>query len=306
MRKTVVVVPAVVLAVLIGFPGLVPNVGPRLGSLLETFLPWLGLGVPVLFGVALVRRSRLAAAAAVLPMVAWLVVCGGKLAQTSGTPADITVVQHNLSDENPDPAGTARTLLTADAELIGVQELLPENVAAYDAVLATAYPHHAVHGTVGLWSRYPIVESRLVDIRPASLDDGNWNRGLRAVVATLQGDVAVYVVHLPSLRLGPGGFGSDRRDESAVRLGDALAAEPLERVVLIGDLNGTVEDRGLRPITDRVSTAGDRFAFSWPARTPVARIDQIMARSIAVRTVWAMDRTGSDHLPIMARLMFLS
>ncbi|GAB7046130.1 endonuclease/exonuclease/phosphatase family protein [Catenuloplanes indicus] len=306
MRKTIVAVPAVVLAVLIGFPGLVPNAGPRLGSLIETFLPWLGLGVPVLLLLALLRRSRIAAIAVVLPVVAWVAVCGGKLAQSTGTPANLTVVQHNLSDENPDPAGTARTLLAPGADLIGVQELLPANVAAYDAVLATRYPHHAVHGTVGLWSRYPIVESRPVDIRPASVHDANWNRALRAVVTTLQGNVAVYVAHLPSLRLSPGGFGSDRRDDSAVRLGAALAGEPLERIILIGDLNGTVEDRGLRPVTDRVSTAEGGFAFSWPARTPVARIDQIMARAIAVRAVWTLDRTGSDHLPIAARLMFLS
>ncbi|MDP9793552.1 vancomycin resistance protein VanJ [Catenuloplanes nepalensis] len=304
MRKTLPAVPAALLASLIAFHGLVPNAGPRLGSLIETFLPWLGIGIPLLLLLALLSKSRIAVIATVLPVIAWVAVCGGKLVDGTGTPFDLAVVQHNLSDENPDPAGTARTLIAADADLIGVQELLPENVAAYDAELGARYAYDVAHGTVGLWSRYPIVESRLIDIRPSSVDDADWNRGLRAVVTTPQGNVAVYVVHLPSLRLGLGGFGSDRRDESAALLGDVLTAEQLDRVILIGDLNGTVEDRGLRPITDELNTTGRGFAFSWPASTPVARIDQIMARSLSVRKVWTLDRTGSDHLPIAARLMF--
>ncbi|MDR7276650.1 endonuclease/exonuclease/phosphatase family protein [Catenuloplanes atrovinosus] len=302
--RTIVAVTAVLLAVAIGLHGLVPNAGPRLGSLIETFLPWLGLGVPVVLVLALTARSRIVVLTAVLPLAAWLIVCGGKLLPGRDAPHDLTVVQHNLSDENPDPAGTARALMAARPDLIGVEELLPENVAAYQAVFAAEYPYRAVHGTVGLWSRFPIAESRLVDLRPSDVDDPEWNRGLRAVVGTPRGDVAVYVAHLPSLRLGAGGFGSERRDESATFLGNALAREPLDRIVLIGDLNGTTDDRGLRPIRAVVTTTGRGFAFSWPAGTPIARIDQIMARSLTVTRIWTLDRTGSDHLPIAARLRF--
>jgi vancomycin resistance protein VanJ len=127
---------------------------------------------------------------------------------------------------------------------------------------------------------------------------------MRAVVQTPRGEVAVYVAHLPSMRLGPAGFGSERRDESAILLGKRLAAESVDRVILIGDLNSTTEDRALQPVSDVVSTTSRGFAFSWPARLPVARIDQIMARSLTVTKVWTLDRTGSDHLPIAARLRF--
>jgi vancomycin resistance protein VanJ len=304
VRTRIIAVGAVLLAVLIGFHRLVPNAGPRVGSLIEAFLPWLGLGVPLLLLAALLAKSRTAAVVTVLPVLAWLVVCGGKLLPGRDTPHDLTVVQHNLSDVNSDRTGTAHTLLDAGADLIGVEELLPAVTEEYDAVLRTAYPHHATFGTVGLWSRFPIVESQLVNVRPSTLDDPFWNRAMRAVVETPQGRIAVYVAHLPSMRLGPGGFASERRDESAILLGKRLTAEPLDRLILIGDLNSTTEDRALQPVKDVVSTTGRGFAFSWPARAPAARIDQIMARSLTVTRVWTLDRTGSDHLPLAARLRF--
>ena len=77
---------------------------------------------------------------------------------------------------------------------------------------------------------------------------------------TPRGDIAVYVAHLPSVRVGwPSGFGSGRRDESAGLLGAAIAAEKLDTVILLGDLNGTVDDRGLAPVTSRMSLAERRL-----------------------------------------------
>ncbi|MFF1872522.1 hypothetical protein [Kitasatospora herbaricolor] len=60
------------------------------------------------------------------------------------------------------------------------------------------------------------------------------------------GEIAVHVAHLPSIRFGVRGLSADRRDDSARRLGSRLDGEPLRRVVLLGDLNSTLDDRGLR------------------------------------------------------------
>ena len=87
-------------------------------------------------------------------------------------------------------------------------------LAVYEDVLGADYPHHVVHGTVGLWSKYPIRHEQLVDIRPRAFEAG-WSRGLRAVVRTPYGDVAAYVAHLPSVRAGVRGLASSPRDESA-------------------------------------------------------------------------------------------
>ncbi|MET9857535.1 endonuclease/exonuclease/phosphatase family protein [Streptomyces sp. NPDC006450] len=305
------------LAALLARPSLVPNTPGRPGSLLETFLPWLGLAVPLLLALALRRRSAAIALALLLPTAAWLGQFGGHLAHptapTTARPA-LTTVQHNISDENPDPSRTAKALAAARPSLIAVEELTPTAITAFTATLAADYPHHATHGTVGLWSTYPLTDVRPVDIKPPALaGDPHWNRGLRATAATPGGPVAVYVVHLPSLRLGASGFGSARRDESAVLLGAALAAEPADRVVLLGDLNGTADDRGLAPVRTALAataasatrtTTAPGFAFTWPAAFPLARIDQILARSGTVTRVRTLPSTPSDHLPLSADIRF--
>jgi vancomycin resistance protein VanJ len=73
-------------------------------------------------------------------------------------------------------------------------------------------------------------------------------------------------------------------------------------VILLGDLNGTADDRGLAPLTSRMNVAERGFAFSFPAALPLARIDQVMARSATVRHIRTLPATGSDHLPVAARV----
>ncbi|GAA2674127.1 endonuclease/exonuclease/phosphatase family protein [Actinoplanes palleronii] len=290
---------ALLAAVIIGFPGLVPNAIGNLGSLIETFLPWSVLLVPLLLVIAGWRRSRLGALGTLLPLAVWLVQFGGHLLpRDTGTP-ELTVVQHNVSDENPDPAATARALLAAGPDLVGLEEVLPEAVPAYASVLDPALPFHTVQGTVALWSRFPLTEAAPVDIRPHDLG-ADWNRGLRAVARAPRGDIAVYVAHLPSVRLTAGGLTSDRRDESARRLGALISADPVPRLLVIGDLNTTAGDRGLRPISRSTTAPPADFALTWPAAAPVARIDQILARSMTVTRLRALPRTASDHRPLAA------
>lgn len=62
--------------------GLLPNPG-NLAGLLETFLPWCGLVVPVLLVPALLRRSATALVALLVPAVVWLAMFGGTLGDRS-------------------------------------------------------------------------------------------------------------------------------------------------------------------------------------------------------------------------------
>ncbi|MGA5206173.1 endonuclease/exonuclease/phosphatase family protein [Streptomyces variegatus] len=279
----------------------VPNGVGRLGSLLETFLPWLGLAVPLLACLAALKRSVPGLLACPAPALVWLWMFGGMWFSAPPGSYDLTVVQHNVADDNADPAGTARALLAARAGLIALEELTPAARPAYQGVLGASHPHRAVHGTVGLWSAYPLSDVRPVDIRPEGFPE-SWRRGLRATVSAPGGRVAVYVVHLPSVRLGPTGLTSAARDESAALLGTRIAADPAGRLLVVGDLNGTVQDRGLGPLTSRLHAPPRRFAFSWPAGLPVARIDQVLARGAQVTEVTALEATGSDHLPVLGRV----
>ncbi|OIV36269.1 hypothetical protein BIV57_17170 [Mangrovactinospora gilvigrisea] len=301
-RGRVLAVLAVLLAALLVFHRYIPNAVGNLGSLAETVLPWFGVFIVVLAVCAVVRRSATAGVALLLPAIAWLSLFGGLLVPgKGGGSSDLTVVTHNVNASNPNPAATARDLLAAHAGLVALEEVPSEKLAAYQGVLDGAYPYRAARGTVALFSKYPI-ES----VTPVNIDIG-WTRALRAQVRGPHGHrLAVYVAHLASVRVDRSGFTADERDRTIAALGDALAAEKLSRVILMGDLNGTANDRSLAPVTAHLRSAqgaaGFGFGFSWPRGFPVARIDHILVRGVTPVHAWTLPATTSDHLPVAAAL----
>ncbi|WP_269854242.1 endonuclease/exonuclease/phosphatase family protein [Streptomyces sp. RPT161] len=300
-RGWVIAAIALVVGLLMFFHSSVPNSVGNLGSLFETFLPWTGLVVPVLLAFALVRRSAVALAALLVPAVVWVNLFGGLLTGKSSGGGNLTVVSHNVNAGNPDPAATAKDIAGSGADIVALEELAGNALPVYERGLADTYRYHEVEGTVAVWSKYPLSDTRPVDIQLG------WVRALRTTVATPQGPVAVYVAHMPSVRVRlDSGFTAGQRDRSAAALGDAIAREPQRRVILLGDLNGTMNDRSLSPITAQMRSAqgaaGDGFGFTWPASFPMARIDQIMVRGIAPARSWVLPATGSDHLPVAATL----
>jgi vancomycin resistance protein VanJ len=308
MRGWVVAGAALLLGLVMMVHSRVPNGVGNLGSLLQTFLPWLGLAIPVLALCALLRRSATAVAALLVPALVWLDLFGGLLMDKTGEGGALMVVSHNVDADNPDPVATADELAASEADVLAIQELPEAQIATYAEELADAYPYHAVEGTVGLWSRYPIGDTRPVDIGLG------WTRAMRATISTGSGgegtglgQVAVYVAHLPSVRVQfNAGFTAGQRDEAAELLAGSIAAEPLDRVVLLGDLNGTMNDGALAPLTSQLRStqgaAGAGFGFSWPASFPMARIDQILVRDLEPVSAWTLPATGSDHLPVASRL----
>ena len=294
----------------------IPNRIWNLGSLLETFLPWFGLFIPALLAGALLRRSLSAGAALLLPLIVWLNLFGGMLSDKCHPGGDLTVASHNVGASNPDPAGTAHELAASEATVLALEELTPQARGTYEKELAKTYPYHAVQGTVGLWSELPLSDIHPVDVE---MDYGpaadtipievrmDATRALRATVSTTYGPLAVYVAHLGSVRVNPrAGFSTAQRDRGAQALGQAIATGKGERVVLLGDLNATTDDRALAGITAQLQSAqvmaGDGFGFSWPASLPVVRIDQILVSGVQVDSSRVLPATGSDHLPVEARI----
>ncbi|MFI8003550.1 endonuclease/exonuclease/phosphatase family protein [Streptomyces sp. NPDC086010] len=288
------------------------------GSLVETLLPWSGVFIPVVLVRALWRRSAAATAALVLPAVAWSSLFGGLLIDKSTPGGDLTVASHNVNAENPDPARTARVLMASGADLLALEELTPEATVAYGKELAGTYPYRTTQGTVGLWSKLPLSDSRPVDVlrgnagplaesRQAEDLPVDPPRALRTTVATDRGALVVFVTHLGSVRLMPRyGFWTDSRDVGAAALARAVGAERNERVVVLGDLNGTTDDRVFDGLTSQLRSAqeeaGHGFGLTWPAAFPLARIDHILVRGVEPRSSWVLPDTGSDHLPVAARL----
>ncbi|MFI1762954.1 endonuclease/exonuclease/phosphatase family protein [Streptomyces sp. NPDC020800] len=300
-RGIVLAAVALLLALVMLIHSRMPNRIGNLGSLTETFLPWLGLLIPVLLVLGLIRRSATALIAVILPAIVWLNLFGGLLTDKTGSGGDLMVATHNVNADNPDPSATARDVASSGADVLALEELPGSAVPVYEKALAPTYPYHAVVGTVGLWSKYPMTGVRAVDIKLG------WERAMRATVATPKGTLAVYVAHMPSVRVKvEAGFTARQRDKSADALGEAIADEPLKRVVLLGDLNGTMNDRSLNAVTSQMRStqgaAGSGFGFSWPAAFPMARIDQIMVKGVEPESSWTLPRTNSDHLPVAARV----
>ncbi|MEU9335597.1 endonuclease/exonuclease/phosphatase family protein [Streptomyces sp. NPDC048290] len=281
---------------------LLPDTPGNLGSLAQTFLPWSALALPPLLLCALLRRSALAVAGVLVPALIWVTLYAGTFADKRGTGGELTVVTHNVGEGNPDPAGTARALAASGAQVIAVQELAPETWDTFARALPARYRHHTLQGGVGLWSTYAMSGAEALDIMP-------WPRALRATLITPEGPVRVYVAHLASVRLSPwAGFATARRDDAARRLADVIARDPSPRALLLGDLNGTMDDRALAPLlrgmTSAQEAAGAGFGFSWPAAFPLARIDHVLARGLVPASAHTLPATGSDHLPVAASLRF--
>src|SRR5690242_14824099 len=191
-RGPVLAVLALILALVMLLHAEIPDWRWNLGSLTETFLPWLGLLIPVLLAGALRRRSASALAALVLPAVVWLNLFGGVLSDKSRPGGFLTVASENVNAGNPGPVGTARDLAASGADVLALVELTPQAAGMYQKGLAKAYPFHALQGTVGLWSKLPLSDTRPIDVtdygpladtRPADATTG-WSRALRTTVAT--------------------------------------------------------------------------------------------------------------------------
>ncbi|MFE2164076.1 endonuclease/exonuclease/phosphatase family protein [Streptomyces sp. NPDC059447] len=279
----------------------IPNGAVNLGSLFQTFLPWAGLSVPVLLLAAAVRRSRLAAVAVLAPVAVWGCLFGGTLTDKRSDRSgggNFTVASHNVDEDNSDPARTARALAASGADVLALQEMSSKATPVYERELDAGYPYRSDTLGVRLWSKHPLTGVEAVPIMP-------WTRAVRATVETPGGPVAVFAAHLASVRVTPdAGFTTARRNDAARKLAEAVRAEPLARVVVMGDFNGTAEDSALRPVTSQLTSAqreaGAGFGFTWPAAFPMVRIDQILVKGMSTTSAWTLPATNSDHLPVAA------
>jgi vancomycin resistance protein VanJ len=301
-RGWFIAVLAILAALVMIFHRYVPNSVGNLGSLLDTFLPWVGVAVPVLAVAALVRRSATAGVALLVPALVWGLMFGDLLVpgKGSGGAYDLRVLQQNVDAGNPDPEHTAQKLIAADADVMALEEITAADMKVYKAAFAKVYPYRVTRDTVALWSKFPVAEQTSVDVGFA------WTRALRAEVSTPEGKVAVYVAHLASVRVGTSGFTSNQRNDTIKALGSRIADEKLAGVIVMGDFNGTATDRSLAPLTAGLRSAqgaaGTGFGFTWPSDFPMARIDHILVRGVTPTKAWVMDPTGSDHRPVVAEL----
>ena len=272
---------------------------------------------PVLAAVALVRRQPLATVALLVAAAAGVAQFGDRLLPRSPAASlpqagpTLRVVTWNAGLGRSDAPALAATIRELSPDAIALQELPTEQWEELCERLDD-YPHRIHAGEdieeKAIFSRHPIVGSEFVEPprgRP-------W---LRATIAFESREVTLYDVHFSPFL---GALGRWSADDDA--LGELLGElEPGASVVVLGDFNTCdpngpferVRDAGLG---NAFTAAGRGLGFTFPVFRryrglpvpPVVRIDHIWhsADLVPLRAEVGPDG-GSDHLPVVADLLFL-
>ncbi len=232
----------------------------------------------------------------------------------------ITVMTFNIANGLVRPDALVDALRGSGADVIGLQEVSEAQADALRHGLQDAYPHVAVHGSgipgKAVVSRHPLLEA-------APLEIARHRPDLRAVVATPSGPLVTVVAHPEPHRFGRGALVKNQLSlEQIVALAEAMADSG--PAILLGDLNRAGWAAALRVLRaaglqDAWETGGQGRGFTLPARwanaahrsnplgkvklPPVARVDYVLhTPHLKTERAWLGSSSGSDHVPVLARL----
>jgi endonuclease/exonuclease/phosphatase (EEP) superfamily protein YafD len=231
-----------------------------------------------------------------------------------------TAMTFNVGNGLIVPERLTALLRASAADLIGLQEVDMRQAEALTWV-ADAYPYQAIRGTGfsgrALLSRYPILDVEWLHFSDARPD-------LRTVVRLFDTRITVLVAHPRPPRPGRHGviFDSETLNQIERLVGLAASSAP---AVLLGDFNLTPRHPAharllASGLVDAFLTAGSghgstfplrpgrtrwgSLPFAWLPLPSFARIDYIWhTPDLVTRRAWVGSRGGSDHRPVLARLL---
>ncbi|GAA1870082.1 endonuclease/exonuclease/phosphatase family protein [Brevibacterium marinum] len=271
----------------------------RLGIalLIETILPWTGVFLALVLLMFLIRFSLLSAIGILVPTVVWAAMFGPTLipSQGEGTP-DLTVATHNVGARMPQPTAAAKSLVSADPDIVTIQELESLSGKIIHKELDSSFRHSQVVDTIGVWSKWPMSE-------PEEINLGlQWPRAFATTVSTDHGDIRFYSVHMPSVRPGHEAM----RNAAIRRLATEVETDAGDHVIVAGDFNTATTDSNFStlapPLEDSRLEARGGFGFTWPAKFPVTRLDHVLYRGFEATSDEVLDRGSSDHRAVLAGL----
>ena len=305
----------------------VPDAG-GLGSLLETWLPWVGVPVGVLLVAAAIVHTRRSVIATLAAALVWTALYGPTLLpRGSSAPAQLRVFSEDVNGKAKEATDSGSMALAQHADVVALEDMY-SSVSASSAVdaLNAAYPNHVTEYEFGLWSRYPIsavtpiplgstvsTQTSSIGADAADLAASDTNvpviGALKATLATPHGALTVYLVHLPQPVVGDQGF-AKARDVAFTQFVAMLKADKSSRLAVIGDINVAATDRQFSQLTtnDALTSAqqaaGGGFGFTWPAEFPFVRLDDVLTRGLTpLRSVVLPSiASGQTHLPIQVDL----
>ena len=236
----------------------------------------------------------------------------------------ITVMTYNVGNGRAKPERLVPVLRACEADVIALQEVNHAQAQAIEAGLTQEYAYISLHpgGFAGkaLLSRYPIRAAELIDLGPERPD-------LRACIEVEGQMLTLLNAHPPPPRPTWTGIRFDlptwRQIQELTRL--SLEADPC---LLLGDFNLAdtrleytyLRSAGLRDAfgdagKGRGHTLPKRMGpwkryltinrmLSWIPLPPMLRVDYIWyTQSLSVVDAWIGEDAGSDHLPVLAKVM---
>jgi vancomycin resistance protein VanJ len=305
-----------------------PDAG-GVGSLLETWLPWVGVPVGVLLIAAAVVHTRRALIATLAAALVWTALYGPTLLpRGSSAPQQLRVFSEDVNGDAGEATASGAMALKQQADVVALEDMYA-SVSQTSAVnaLNAAYPYHVTEYEFGLWSKYEISDvtpvafgtsqpAQSLSLAGDAADLASSSSGgvpaigaLQASLATPHGAVTVYLVHLPQPVLGNQGF-AKARDVALTQFVARLKRDRSPRLAVIGDLNVAATDRQFSQLTrgDALTSAqqaaGSGFGFTWPAEFPIVRLDDVLTRGLTpLRSVVLPSiADGQTHLPIQVDL----
>ena len=261
-------------------------------------------GVVALILFALARRWVLTIAAALLCVVT----IGVQLPRFIGPErmdvpsVAVRVVTANLGFGQADSSAVAE-LGRSSADVLVIQELTPEAAAGLSSAgLDQTFPHRLINPEakafgIGLWSRYPIVDSAHVE--------GYQMPMLRARIQVpgVRFAPTLLAVHLAAPWVQPLHIFGDDMARFPATLRDVARDAGSGAVIVAGDLNSTIDmqpfrkflDEGYRDAGEQVGAGLTRTYPSKPWRKPMIGIDHVLVYNCVASSVHTVPVPGSDH-----------
>ncbi|MFN2495181.1 MAG: endonuclease/exonuclease/phosphatase family protein [Pseudonocardiaceae bacterium] len=266
-----------------------------------------GAGVLVLVGLATRRwGSSLAAALAVVVLGVGVLPRALADTQPSATGPALTVASSNLYFGQADAGAVVELVRSHKVDVLSLQELTPQAVAALDAAgLWRLLPYRVLRpepraAGSGLASRYPLRER--ASTRSSSY---HWQPAA-AVELPGAAETEVVAVHAvaPVGRIPPATWRAELG-------GPAPRPGPATRL-LVGDFNATLDHQPLRALLstgyrDAADVLGRGLRATWPTDTalaPVAAIDHVFVeQTCLVRSFETLPVPGADHRAVVAEIV---
>lgn len=270
-------------------------------------LPYLVVCAPAAAILFILARRRVLAIAG-LGLTVAVALSGAAVHPASGDAAAgiaVRIITANIYEGQADPAALVR-LARAQADVLAVQELTPQEADRLSPGLRSAFPYQLLDARddasgVGMWSRFPLrAATRIVGYEMAFVTAQIQVQGLSV-------DPAVVVVHMP----GPWPQPIDLWRSDFARLPLTLrdiANESGGCVIAAGDFNSTAHLRPFRDLLrngyrDGAEQSRVPMGPTYPANSwlpPFVTLDHILTRNCRATSLRAVHISGSDHRGLVA------